>query len=121
MPHNSGELEYVTAARGVGEREYRILFRHVLPNVLPTIIVAASFAIATALGAGAALSFLGLGVQPPTPSLGNMLSDAQSYIWNAPGLIVFPGFIVFMIVLGYCLVGGALCEVMDPTNLEEKR
>ncbi len=109
------EFDFVTASVALGSPHYMILVRHVLPNVLPSVMVAASFGVARAIMAEAALSFLGLGVQPPTPSWGNMLMDAQTYIWNAPLLVVLPGLCIFITVVAFSMVGEGIRISLDPT------
>jgi peptide/nickel transport system permease protein len=106
---------YIEAARAVGARDRRILARHVLPNVTSTILVLASLAIGNAILFEAALSFLGLGVQPPQPSWGNMLSGpARAYFEVAPWMAVFPGLAVSLAVLGFNLLGDTLRDLFDP-------
>jgi ABC-type dipeptide/oligopeptide/nickel transport system permease subunit len=106
--------EYVQAARAVGVHDLRILLRHVLPNSLAPLLVQTTLAMASAILAEAALSFLGLGVQPPTPSWGQMLSTAQNYISLAPWLAYWPGIAIFLAVLGFNLVGDGVREALDP-------
>lgn len=110
------QREFVTAAAALGARHARLLGRHVMPNVVPTITVAATFGIARAIMAEAALSFLGLGIQPPTPSWGNMLTNAQTYLFNAPWLATLPGLAIFLTVASYSLLGDGLREALDPTR-----
>lgn len=109
------EFDFVTASLAMGCPHYRILLWHVLPNVMPSVVVAASFEVARAIMAEAALSFLGLGVQPPTPSWGNMLMDAQTYIWNAPLLVILPGLCIFITVAAFSLIGEGIRISLDPT------
>jgi peptide/nickel transport system permease protein len=108
------EEDYVRAAVANGASDARILARHVLPNMLSTLIVQATVAIPTAIIGEAVLSFLGLGVQPPTPSRGVMLSDAQSYLSQAPRLAVYPGVAIFLCSLSFNLLGDGLRDVLDP-------
>jgi peptide/nickel transport system permease protein len=110
------EEQYVEAARALGGRDGRVLFRHVLPQVLPTLIVNASVGISTAILAESALSFLGLGIQPPNASWGNMLSGAQNYFYTAPRLAVYPGLLILVTVLASNLLGDALRDATDPTG-----
>ena len=106
---------YIEAARSVGARDRRIIALHVLPNVSSTILVLASLAVGNAILFEAALSFLGLGVQPPQPSWGNMLSGpARAYFEVAPWMAVFPGLAVSLAVLGFNLLGDTLRDVFDP-------
>lgn len=106
--------DYVEAARAVGNKELRIAFRHVLPNVMPPLLVQASLAIATAIIAEASLSFLGLGQQPPSPSWGSMLNTAQRFLTQAPWMAIWPGLAIFMVVLGFNLLGDGLRDAFDP-------
>jgi peptide/nickel transport system permease protein len=108
------EFDFVEAARAIGARDAYIVLRHISPNVIPIVTVAATLAVAQAILAEAALSFLGLGVQPPTPSWGNMLTDAQTYIWSAPLLVTVPGICIFVTVVAFSLVGEALRDALDP-------
>lgn len=111
-------LEYVQAARALGARDRRILARHVLPNVAGPVIIAATLGIAGAIMAEAALSFLGLGVQPPTPSWGSMIADGRDLdqLRNAPWTSVAPGLAIGAAVLGFNLLGDALRDVLDPRH-----
>src|SRR5262244_2473241 len=106
--------DYVEAARAVGNSHLRIALRHILPNVLPPIIVQGTLAIAAAVIAEAALSFLGLGQQPPAPSWGSMLNTAKNYIDNAPWMAVWPGLSIFLLVLSFNLLGDGLRDALDP-------
>ena len=106
--------EFVTAARTLGARDDRIIRRHVLPQAMPAIIVSASLGVANAILTESALSYLGLGIQPPTPTWGNMLSGAQNFIWNRPDLALFPGAMVLLSVLAFNSLGDALRDALDP-------
>jgi peptide/nickel transport system permease protein len=108
------EEDYVRAAVANGAGDISILARHVLPNMLSTLIVQATVTIPAAIIGEAVLSFLGLGVQPPTPSWGVMLSDAQSYVSQAPRLAIFPGIAVFLCSLSFNLLGDGLRDTLDP-------
>ncbi|MDX6476343.1 MAG: peptide/nickel transport system permease protein [Gaiellaceae bacterium] len=108
------EEDYVRAAIANGASDVSILARHVLPNMLSTLIVQATVTIPAAIIGEAVLSFLGLGVQPPTPSWGVMLADAQSYISQAPRLAIFPGIAIFICSLSFNLLGDGLRDVLDP-------
>lgn len=108
------EEEYITAAKAIGMKDSRILFRHVLPNSLAPIIVQGTLAIATAIIEAAALSFLGLGAQPPQPEWGKMLADARIYLTNAPWTMIFPGLAIMLTVLGINLMGDGLRDALDP-------
>ena len=106
--------EYVEAARALGNPPWRVAVRHVLPNIVPPVLVQATLAIATAIIAEASLSFLGLGQQPPAPSWGSMLNSAQRFLTQAPWLAVFPGIAIFLAVLSFNLVGDGLRDALDP-------
>jgi peptide/nickel transport system permease protein len=108
--------DYVEAARAVGNPPARILLRHVLPNILPPVIVQATLAIAAAIIAEASLSFLGLGQQPPAPSWGSMLNTAQRFLTQAPWMAVFPGIAIFLTVLAFNLLGDGLRDALDPRS-----
>ena len=114
------QLEYVQAVRALGARDWRILLRHVLPNVIAPVVIAATLGIAGAIMAEAALSFLGLGVQPPTPSWGAMIADGRdlSQLRNAPWTSLFPGLAIGASVLGFNLLGDALRDALDPRHVE---
>ena len=106
--------EFVTAARALGKGEWQIIFEHVLPNILPMLIVQATIQFALAILAEAALSYLGLGTQPPMPSWGRMLNDAQLQLFRAPLLAVWPGIAIAFTVLGLNLLGDGLRDRFDP-------
>jgi peptide/nickel transport system permease protein len=106
--------DYVEAARAVGNPHWRIALVHVLPNILPTLIVQATASMAGAIIAEAALSFLGLGQQPPAPSWGSMLNSAQRFLVNEPWMAVWPGLAIFLTVLSFNLVGDGLRDALDP-------
>lgn len=112
------EIDYTRAARAMGAKNIRIIFHHILPNSLAPVLVSASFSIAGAILAESALSFLGLGVQPPTPSWGNMLSEAQRYIHHAWWLALFPGIAIFLTVMSYNFLGEAIRDSFDPRMIE---
>lgn len=107
------ELSYVEAARAIGCSDLRIIFRHILPNAQAPIIVAATLGMAGAILTESSLSFLGMGVQPPMSSWGNMLMDAQAYLRDAPWMAVIPGILIFMTVLSLYFVGEGLRERLD--------
>ena len=90
------------------------MFRHILPNAIAPIIVQSTLAIAFAILSESSISFLGLGIQPPTPSWGNMLTKAQGYLISAPWLAIFPGGLIFLTVLSFNILGDALRDVLDP-------
>ena len=106
--------DYVQAARAVGNPGYRIALRHILPNILPALIVQATISVATAIIAEASLSFLGLGQQPPAPSWGSMLNTAQRFLTSAPWMAIWPGLAIFLTVLSFNLVGDGLRDALDP-------
>jgi peptide/nickel transport system permease protein len=108
------ELEFVQAARALGARAPRIVLRHVLPTALPAVVVQATLGMAGAIIAEAALSFLGLGVQPPTPSWGTMLDAGRAHLFDAPHLTVFPGIAIATLVLGFNFLGDGLRDRVDP-------
>jgi ABC-type dipeptide/oligopeptide/nickel transport system permease subunit len=108
------EMEYVTAARSLGTPHLRIIFFQILPNTLAPIIVQGTLGIGTAVLDAAALSFLGLGAQPPTPEWGQMLSEGRNYVFTAPHLVFFPGFAIMLTVLGFNLLGDGLRDALDP-------
>ena len=108
--------DYVEAARALGNPPWRIAIRHILPNVLPPILVQSTLAIAGAIIAEAALSFLGLGQQPPNPSWGSMLNAARSFLAQAPWLAVAPGAAIFLVVLAFNLLGDGLRDALDPRD-----
>lgn len=108
------EREYVTAAKASGISDLKIIFRHILPNCMPPILVQATLAIAAAIISEASLSYLGLGTQPPTPSWGAMLSMGQGYLGDAPWISLFPGLFIFLTVLSINLFGDGLRDALDP-------
>jgi peptide/nickel transport system permease protein len=110
--------DYVEAARAVGNTPVRIAFRHILPNIAPQVLVQATLTIATAIIAEAALSFLGLGQQPPQPSWGSMLNVAQRFLSTAPWMAIFPGLAIFVTVLSFNLLGDGLRDALDPRTGE---
>lgn len=108
------EFEYVQAARSLGASAPRVLLRHVLPSAYPAVVVQATLGMAGAIVAEASLSFLGLGVQPPTPSWGAMLDAGRSHLLDAPHLTIFPGLAIAMLVLGFNFLGDGLRDRIDP-------
>jgi peptide/nickel transport system permease protein len=107
------ETEYVDAARAMGASTPRILFRHIMPNAMAPIIVYATMSVGGAILTEAALSFLGMGVQPPDPSWGGMLSEARSYLFTAPWLMIYPGIAILTTVLAFVLLGDGLRDALD--------
>ena len=110
------EREYVEAVRSLGASPVRILLRHIVPHLLPTIMVWATLGIATTVLLEATLSFLGIGVQPPQPSWGNIIFENQTYFTTAPWLVFIPGAAIVLLALSFNLVGDALRDVLDPTE-----
>lgn len=108
------EMEYVTAARALGARSPRVIALHVLPNVINPVIVMATLGLAGAILAEAALSFLGLGVQPPTPSWGAMLTSGRRYLGLANHLAIYPGIAIMLAVMGLNFLGDGLIDALDP-------
>ena len=106
--------DFADAARALGANEMRIIFRHLLPNALAPIIVAATLDVGGAILTEAALSYFGVGIQPPTPSWGNMLQNAQSYMWTSPWLAFWPGAMIFLTVLCFNFFGDGLRDALDP-------
>jgi len=106
--------EFVLAAYALGAQPWRVLWKHILPQTVPSIIVAATFSVAQAILIESGLSYLGLGIQPPTASWGNMLSGAQNYVWIAPHIAVFPGVLIFLTVLAFNSLGDGLRDALDP-------
>jgi peptide/nickel transport system permease protein len=114
MALDAKSTDWVEAARALGNPPWRIAVLHVLPNIIPPLLVQGTLAIAEAIIAEAALSFLGLGQQPPAPSWGSMLNSAQRFLENAPWLAIFPGAAIFLVVLAFNLVGDGLRDALDP-------
>ena len=110
------EKEYVEAAKAAGGSDFRIMLRHILPNSLGPIIVNATLTVAAAILVEAALSFLGFGIQPPTPALGKLISDGQSEMLTAWWLVTFPGLVIVLIVLCVNFIGDGLRDALDPTQ-----
>ncbi|MGQ0485614.1 MAG: ABC transporter permease [Hyphomicrobiales bacterium] len=110
------EREYIEAARAMGAGTLRILLRHLLPHLVPTVIVYATLGIATTVLLESMLSFLGRGVQPPTPAWGMMIFESQSYFLNAPWLVFIPGAAILILALAFNLAGDGLRDALDPTQ-----
>lgn len=115
------EMEYVTAAKALGAKSPRVIVLHVLPNVINPVIVMATLGLAGAILAEAALSFLGLGVQPPTPSWGAMLTAGRRYLGLANHLAIFPGAAIMLAVMGLNFLGDGLIDALDPKYRKEMR
>jgi len=107
-------LEFVEAASAIGGTRNRILFKHLLPNIIPCLIVQTSLCLSLGILLESSLSFLGLGVQPPFPSWGNMLGDARRFFIIAPWSAIFPGLTIVLIVVGFNLLGDGLRDILDP-------
>jgi peptide/nickel transport system permease protein len=108
------ELEYVRAAQALGASTFRVLLRHIIPTAIPAVVVQGTLGMAGAIIGEAALSFLGLGVQPPTPSWGTMLNGGRAHLLDAPHLTLFPGIAIALLVLGFNFVGDGLRDFADP-------
>jgi len=114
MAQDAASTDWVEAARSLGNPPWRIALLHVLPNIIPPLLVQSTLAIAEAIIAEASLSFLGLGMQPPAPSWGSMLNSAQRFLDNAPWLAIAPGAAIFVVVLAFNLMGDGLRDALDP-------
>ena len=112
--------QFIEAAQAIGSGTGRIMFRHILPNALGPIIVAASLGVADAIISESGLSFLGLGIQPPTATWGNMLKNALDQIFDAPWTAIVPGFMIFLTVLSINYIGDGLRDAFDPRKIEQK-
>jgi peptide/nickel transport system permease protein len=110
------EKEFVEAARALGASDWRIVTRHILPNIIQPVIVQAAIGMAGAVLAEATMSFLGLGVPPPTASWGSMLNDGRAHLFDAPHLVLFPALAVMLAVLSFNFIGDALRDYMDPRS-----
>ena len=108
------EQTYITAARSLGASRRRIIFSHILPNILPPLLVEMTFGIGGAIVGEAGLSFLGFGVQPPTPSWGAMLNEGRQFLLIAPHMTTFPGLAIMLVVLGFNFFGDGLRDMLDP-------
>ena len=110
------EREFVEAARALGANDLRIIVRHILPNIIQPVIVQAAIGMAGAILAEATMSFLGLGVPPPTASWGSMLNDARAHLFDSPYLVLFPATTVMLAVLAFNFIGDALRDFLDPRS-----
>lgn len=108
------EMDYVLAARSIGTKDTGILWRHILPQTVPVVIVATTLNIAFAILTESGLSYLGLGVRPPMPSWGNMLASSQTYLWQSPQLAIYPGLLITLTVLSFNALGDGVRDLMDP-------
>jgi peptide/nickel transport system permease protein len=109
------ERDFVLAAETAGVRRPRILYRHIIPHVLPSVLVYCTLGVATAILLEASLSFVGIGIQPPDASWGNMISEGQPYLTSAPWLVAFPGIAIVLAMLGFSLLGDGLRDTLDPS------
>jgi peptide/nickel transport system permease protein len=107
-------LPYVEAAHALGARQQHVIMKHMLPQTIPAVIVAATLGVANAILLESALSYLGLGIQPPIPSWGNMLQGAQAYVWTQPLLALWPGLLIFLAVMAYNSLGDGIRDALDP-------
>jgi peptide/nickel transport system permease protein len=110
------EKEFVEAARALGASDLRVIVRHILPNIIQPVIVQAAIGMAGAILAEATMSFLGLGVPPPTASWGSMLNDSRAYLFEASYLVLFPAATVMLAVLSFNFIGDALRDLLDPRS-----
>ncbi|TYS64486.1 ABC transporter permease [Sutcliffiella horikoshii] len=110
------KLEYVDAIKAMGAKDGRIIFRHILPNIMSPIIVQATLYIASAIITASALSFLGMGTKPPTPEWGAMLSQGRAYLTQAPHITLFPGLVILLVVIGFNMMGDGLRDALDPKS-----
>jgi peptide/nickel transport system permease protein len=110
------ERQFIEAARCLGARDRRLILRHVLPNVLPPVVVLATLEMGGIILAISGLSFLGLGAQPPTPEWGAMLNDGRPFLFGAPQLMIYPGLAISLVVIGFNLLGDGLRDVFDPRH-----
>jgi len=109
--------EYVIAAKAIGASDLKIIFKHILPNIIGPVLVIATFGVASAILMEASLSFLGIGTQPPTPSWGTMLSAGKEYIWTSPWVMIYPGIAIVITILGLNLMGDGIRDYLDPHNI----
>lgn len=114
------EMEFISAARASGMSTGRLMFRHLLPQATPSLIVATSLQVGVVMLVEAGLSFLGLGILPPLASWGNMLSGAQHYMWIAPSLAIYPGLMILLAVLSFNAIGDLLRDILDPRQAEQR-
>ena len=110
-------LEFVDAALSLGASDARILVRHLLSNVMAPVIVSATLYVGAAILSESTISYFGLGIQPPVPSWGNMLQNAQEYLWTTPWLAIYPGLFIFITVLSFNFVGDGLRDALDPRGI----
>ncbi len=121
MVLSTREREFVLAARSLGARDWRIIFHHILPNVLPPVAVLATVEMGELILTVAALGFLGLGAQPPTPEWGAMVNDGRPFLLSAPQLMIYPGIAISIAVIGFNLLGDGLRDALDPRTYAQLR
>lgn len=114
-------MEFAVAAKGLGAGNLRIMFKHLLPQAIPALIIATSIGVGNVMLLEAGLSFLGLGISPPTPSWGNMLTASQYYMWSAPQLAIYPGLMILLSVLAFNTLGDVLRDTLDPRFRTSKK
>jgi peptide/nickel transport system permease protein len=114
-------MEFTVAAKGLGAGNLRIMFKHLLPQAVPALIIATSIGVGNVMLLEAGLSFLGLGISPPTPSWGNMLTASQYYMWSAPQLAIYPGLMILLSVLAFNALGDVLRDTLDPRFRTSKK
>jgi peptide/nickel transport system permease protein len=111
-------LDYVLAARALGAPAWRIMFVHILPNLISILVISLTIGIGGVILAESALSFLSLGVQPPTPTWGNMLDDSRDFFRTTPHLLILPGLVIFVTVLCLYIIGDGIRDAFDPTSMK---
>ena len=114
------EMDYVLSARTIGARDFRIIIRHILPNAIGPIIVESTLEVGYAILEESGLSFLGFGIQPPTPSWGNLLSNAQEHMFKHPWMAIFPGLMIFLTVISINYIGDGIRDAFDPYKVLKK-
>src|SRR5690606_13138304 len=112
------EREFILSARAIGATRPRIMFAHILPNLISIVLIDLAIGIGTLILVEAALSFLGVGVKPPTPTWGNMLTNSQTFFTKGPHLVFWPGFMIFLTVLCLYVIGDGLRDAFDPTSVD---
>ncbi|WP_411683210.1 nickel transporter permease [Clostridium thailandense] len=110
--------DYIKAAKMGGAKEYQIIFKYILPNIIPSLVVMATMDLGTMMLQISSLSFLGLGAQPPTPEWGNMLNEGKDYMQTLPGLMIYPGVGIFITVMVFNLLGDSMRDILDPNEVE---
>lgn len=110
--------DYIKAAKMGGAKEYQIIFKYILPNIIPSLVVMATMDLGTMMLQISSLSFLGLGAQPPTPEWGNMLNEGKDYMQTLPGLMIYPGIAIFVTVMIFNLLGDSMRDILDPNEVK---